>query len=592
MDKNIERQVVAFINNSFLVKEKTQKYSTPNPYVVAICYELATNFKILLDSDLVGCISEEEAIEYYDTIKYLVDLKTEGRKMLLQPYFPDLIKVAQPNSYERLASICEERTKIDNLYNISPTRFNIRTHEELKDYILSKKTKDKYDFIYLGSFTNWPRLEYILYYVYSTRSYYPIIKPTENLNYDTINLRLTREDRKYILENLNNPEYKPSDIDMSNIRFWNKLTKVLHPEEPKYKRDYPEAYRLLMGIRGLSSSTSQKPKGKKNCPKLHNIMTAAWKKGEEFEALDFWMSRDDISLREILEEIRHYEVSPRIDPFRRFGIYEKKKGRVLKKLKERVIGNKIPSDFDQEIAGEIKLSLKQKFLGKLPNTGQGNYEIPEKFKKIPATYILKGRLKFTEPIDAEKIRIVMNKVSYNSKLSAVLGDKDSNYVSTLDYLRFRRTDLINGRERCGFENLIITGIGNGKILDEGYNKLIVLHDSLDHEDNKLSVTDYKTNGIILAGEKVGNSVIAFIVDLETNLLYWVNESTKYFYNGNLSQIGTDNFDYIVKLFCNPKTSEPEFLSLYDVCEKYYGASVPGKEVLNEYKVLHDIETIL
>ena len=186
----------------------------------------------------------------------------------------------------------------------------------------------------------------------------------------------------------------------------------------------------------------------------------------------------------------------------------------------------------------------------------------------------------------------MNKVSYNSKLSAVLGDKDGNYVSTLDYLRFRRTDLINGRERSGFENLIITGIGNGKILDEGYNKLIVLHDSLDHEDNKLSVTDYKTNGIILAGEKVGNSVIAFIVDLETNLLYWVNESTKYFYNGNLSQIGTDNFDYIVKLFCNPKTSEPEFLSLYDVCEKYYGASVPGKEVLNEYKVLHDMETIL
>ena len=590
----IDRQTIALVNDCFLIHDKTVKYKEPNPYVVAVCYDLATNFRTVLSTEYLDKISEEEAIEYYQgTIKNLIELQSNMGKKELQPYFPKLIKVAYPKNYYDLYRVTLEKANNGGNYGAilgkSPLKcLKVKTHEEFKEYILEKKSKNRYDFMYLNSFIDWSPLSKLLYHVYANTSYFPTLYPTENINYDTINLKLTREDRRYILGELNNPKYKPEDIDKRDVCYWNKLTRVLHPEEPKYKTKYPHAYNLLFGIRNKSLEENKKPKGK-NCPKLHNIMTAAWKKGEEFEALESWSSRSDLGLREILEEIRHYEVSPRVDPYRRFNVYSKGTRKVL--LGERIIGKKIPSDFDREMASEIKIGLKQLFLSRLSEISHKGYNIPEFYRTIPATYILKGRLKFSEKISATKIRIACDCKRYSASLSAVLGDMNGKYVSTLDYLRFRRTDLIIGRESGSlFETLLIDGIGNGRIYEEGYRYVIVLCKT-DDPGIKLSVMDCKTNGIIISQEKVGKSVIAFIVDTETNLLYWINESTKYFFNGGISKLN-DNFEYIIDLLCKPKTTEPDFLSLYDVCEKLYGESVVGGKELGIYKVLSDMETIL
>lgn len=586
MNKIDNRQLIAYSYGYFLIETKKPKYTKPNPYVVAVCYELASNFRVIIESDLISSISEEEAINYYlTTIDSLFRSKSNlynGRR--LQPDFPDLIKIKIPETYSDLRKEIARRIKEDiDGYPCDQIKrkLTIVTYTEFRDSILKKPNLDKYDFMYLDGFDDYPILEKLLYSIYSNYSYFPKIYPTENLNFDTINLDLKRKDRELVLEKLNNPAYQSCNVKKSHVQYWNKLNRVLHPGERKYKTKYPFAFAFLYDI--MDNSMKKMESENPNHTKLHNIMTAAWKKGEEFEALNSWISRKDISPGEILSEIRHYEVSPRIDPFRNFNLRKKKWG----ESKEVVIGSKIPTDFDIEIATEIKQCLKQKFLDSISEIPGKTFRIPDSYKKIPATYIQKEILLLSKKLESDRIKVTLVCDKYRCSLPVMLVGEDKQTRS------IEEIDLVDHNSFSeDYSETLLLRIGGNKLLNKGYNLAIVMCEFYIPYSNTnhltLTIEDPDTNEVILVNNYVKNSSIVFCIDLTTNTLFWINESTKKFFNGNLYRMNCD-FNYLAKLLCYPRVGESDFLSLYDVCEKLYGRSKDDMPEITEKEILEDIK---
>ena len=518
LKNNIDAREIAFLNGIVIVKDKTIKRLEPDKYIDSLQKELLNIHNSIIPPKELKYVGKEDIDKIYEFLK---EYARKSRTLLVNPDYPNIIKVDFPNTFLDL-----------NYYllltnNKADENIKIKTLEEYKTWIKEKLPEERkaleYLILYEDASDEISKFLYNIYIAYSNCS----------------KLSISRKNRKNILENLEKLGVNAEDIkDKQELILWKKLGKVLHSGE--YLDSFPKTVKFFNDIREKRVKIPHPDHPKK----LHKSLWKAWKNKKEDVELENYLCQEPRIL-DILETLRYYYIRPGISKY--------------KKITSTTLGTKTPDKVEREMVDIVKMMLRKKVLDSIVTTNKYR-KIPEDWKNIAAWEILYPHKQIEIPDDFY--------ITCDGNTKFILRNMIRDFPMLLKFpevlenniIKINKKSFLTKTEKV-FLFIVVKKIGEP---DDKTKKL-----------QNVKVTDLNHN-VIWETEinSLRSSILAFVYYPQECKLEWIGENTNQIYSGSPSEI-TDK-EVLNKYIERPDPQkESHFLSLYELARKLF---IPGGDI--------------